>query len=62
MNISIWIAAILLVGMVVACDDSYQQAVDDAEFYNDMVCEGYWPDYDQREPDCGASNGRDSRD
>jgi hypothetical protein len=52
MNISIWIAAILLVGMVVACDDSYQKAVDDAEFYNDMVCEGYWPDYDNRKPVC----------
>jgi len=61
MNISIWITAILLVGMVVACDDSYQQAVDDAEWYNDMVCQGHWPDYEEREPDCGGMNGRNPR-
>ena len=62
MNISIWIVTILLVGMVVACDDSYEQAKADAEFYSDMVCQGYWPDYEEREPDCGARNGRDSHD
>ena len=52
MNQAMWIVAILLVGMVVACDDSYQQAVDGAEFYNDMVCQGHWPDYDNRQPVC----------
>lgn len=52
MNHAIWIVAILLVGMVVACDDSYQQAVDDAEWYNDMVCQGHWPDYENRQPVC----------
>jgi hypothetical protein len=62
MNHAIWIVAILLVGMVVACDDSYHEAQMEAEHYTDMVCNGYWPDYDEREPDCGAWNGRDSRD
>lgn len=62
MSHAIWIVTILLVGMVVACDDSYQQAVDDAEFYNDMVCQGHWPDYEKREPDCGAWHGGDPRD
>jgi len=47
-----WIAGFCLVGMVVACDDGYQHAKMEAEHYNDMVCNGYWPDFEEREPDC----------
>jgi len=30
----------------------YQDALDEADHYTDMVCNGYWPDYEKRSPDC----------
>jgi hypothetical protein len=32
----------------------YQDAVDEADHYTDMVCNGYWPDYEKRSPDCSS--------
>jgi len=47
-----WIIAAVLFGMVVLTDDSYEQAVNEAEHYRYMVCNGFQPDYDDRRPDC----------
>ena len=30
----------------------YQDALDEADHYTDMVSNGYWPDYEKRSPDC----------
>lgn len=48
-----WAAAILLVilyGIVGQSD--YDDAVAMDEHYAEMVCAGYWPDYDDRKPAC----------
>jgi hypothetical protein len=29
-----------------------QEAQDQAAFYNEMVCKGAWPDYENRKPTC----------
>ena len=47
-----WILAAVVLGLVVACGDSYSEAQAEADFYRDMVCQGYWPDYKQLSPDC----------
>lgn len=39
----IWIFAAVLFGMVVLVDDSYDQAVNEAEHTRYMVCSGFWP-------------------
>lgn len=31
----------------------YEDARGAEQHYNEMVCAGYWPDYDNRQPDCG---------
>lgn len=50
-----WIVAILVFGVLVATDSSYENAKMEAEHYTDMVCNGYWPDYEERNPDCSFS-------
>ena len=48
-------AAILLVilyGIVGQSD--YDDAVAMDEHYAEMVCAGYWPDYEARKPNCSA--------
>lgn len=47
-----FVVAAVIFGLVVLCDDSYEQAKMEADHYSDMVCRGYWPDYDKRGPDC----------
>ena len=42
--------ALLALGM--AGDGDYQEAQDQATFYNEMVCKGAWPDYENRKPTC----------
>ena len=32
-------------------EDSYEEQVE-AEHYAEMVCDGYWPDYKNQEPEC----------
>jgi len=42
--------ALFVLGCVGEMD--YQDAVDEADHYTDMVCNGYWPDYERLSPDC----------
>lgn len=48
------LAAILLAYGIVGTSD-YEDAVAADQHYTEMVCAGYWPDYDDRKPDCSAS-------
>jgi len=43
-------AAFLFLGAVGNMD--YEDAKAEEAHYNDMVCHGYWPDYEQRRPKC----------
>lgn len=47
-----FLIAAVIFGLVVLCDDSYEQAKMEADHYADMVCQGLWPDYEQRQPTC----------
>lgn len=49
-----WILAAIIFGMVALADDGYEHAVEMSEHYDEMVCAGHWPDYDNREPDCSG--------
>lgn len=47
------IAALLLAFGLVGQSD-YEDAVAADQHYTEMVCAGYWPDYDDRKPNCSA--------
>jgi len=47
--------AVVVLGCVGELD--YQDAVDEADHYTDMVCNGYWPDYERLNPDCSYVGG-----
>ena len=48
-----WVlAAAMVVGYGLASQMDYEEAVAQEERYRHMVCEGYWPDYNQRQPEC----------
>lgn len=47
------IAALLLAYGIVGTMD-YEDAIAADQHYTDMVCAGYWPDYEDRRPDCSA--------
>ena len=56
MKILLTVLSILFVlGCVGELD--YQDAVDEADHYTDMVCNGYWPDYERLNPDCSYVGG-----
>lgn len=44
--------ALFVLGCVGEMD--YQDAVDEADHYTNMVCMGYWPDYERLNPDCSS--------
>ena len=48
------IMALLFVvfALCIAGKGDLQEAQDQAAFYNEMVCKGAWPDYDNRKPAC----------
>lgn len=48
----VFLIAAVIFGLVVLCDDSYEKAKMEADHYADMVCQGFWPDYEQRQPTC----------
>ena len=50
-----WILAVVIFGALVATDNSYEEAKMEARHYTDMVCQGYWPDYEERNPDCSIN-------
>ena len=45
------LAALLLAYGIVGTSD-YEDAVAADQHYTEMVCAGYWPDYDDRKPNC----------
>ena len=47
-----FIVLIIFFGLVIATDQSYEEAEKEAEHYRDMVCQGFWPDYENRRPKC----------
>jgi hypothetical protein len=46
--------AVLLLAYGVVGKSDYEEAVAADQHYSEMVCAGYWPDYDDRKPDCSA--------
>lgn len=47
--------ALLFLAYGIAGTSDYEAAVEADQHYTEMVCAGYWPDYDDRKPDCSAS-------
>jgi|TARA_B110000858_G_scaffold153169_1_gene174547 hypothetical protein len=43
---------ILLGSLLYAGEGDYQEAVRSEAVYNQNVCNGVWPDYDNMKPDC----------
>jgi hypothetical protein len=41
-----------IIGLGIAGMWDYEDAVDQDAEYRMMVCAGYWPDYEDRKPDC----------
>lgn len=49
------IAVVLSLFLIVSSMDYVDAKAAETE-YRDMVCQGFWPDYDQRNPDCSQVN------
>lgn len=49
------IAVLLLAYGIVGAMD-YEDAVVADRRYTEMVCAGYWPDYEDRRPDCSSGH------
>ena len=47
------IATVALCGLLMVGTMDYEDAVAEADYYTRMVCDGYWSDYDNRQPECG---------
>jgi len=41
-----------LLALGIAGTGDLQEAQDQARVYNEMVCAGHWPDYENRRPTC----------
>lgn len=52
MTKGMWLGLLLFFGVIVSCADTHDQATQDEAHYQDMVCNGYWPDYENVQPDC----------
>jgi len=50
--------AALLLAYGIVCTSDFEDAVAADQHYREMVCAGYWPDYDDRKPDCSAQIAR----
>lgn len=42
-----------LIAWGIVSESDYQEELDQQDHYIEMVCAGHWPDYDDRNPDCG---------
>lgn len=51
-NLLFVLAFFLVLGLVGQMD--YQSELDAEAHYAEMVCGGHWPDYENRNPDCGG--------
>jgi len=47
------ITAALLMLLGLAGRGDYADAAEQADYYQNMVCSGAWPDYENRGTDCG---------
>lgn len=50
------IAAVLSLFLIVSSMDFVDAKAAEIE-YTEMVCQGFWPDYEQRNPDCLHTEG-----
>jgi len=50
--IGLALLAFVLLTLAAIGDMDYEDAKAEEAHYNDMVCHGYWPDYEQRRPKC----------
>jgi len=48
--LSAMLGALIILGIIGNMD--YEDAKAEEAHYNDMVCHGYWPDYERRRPKC----------
>lgn len=46
------VAIILAASLLYVSDADYREALMSEEIYNQNVCDGVWPDYDNMKPDC----------
>tara|TARA_R110000803_G_scaffold96890_1_gene165038 strand:+ start:425 stop:601 length:177 start_codon:yes stop_codon:yes gene_type:complete len=46
------VAFILAGSLLYVGDQDYQEALTSEAIYNQNVCDGVWPDYDNMKPDC----------
>lgn len=54
-----WIIAVALFGAIVATDQSYEEAQNEQDYTEDMICQGYWPpEVAEFEVDCERSGQR----
>ena len=51
-GVRIAIAGLFILGLGLAGKGDLQEAQDQAKVYNEMVCAGHWPDYENRKPTC----------
>jgi hypothetical protein len=43
----------VLLALGIAGTGDIEAEEDSAKVYNEMVCKGHWPDYENRNPSCG---------
>lgn len=54
-GVRIAVTFLVILGLGLAGSGDLQEAQDQALFYNEMVCKGHWPDYEQRRPKCDTA-------
>jgi hypothetical protein len=51
-GVRIAVTLLFILGLGLAGKGDLQEAQDQASFYDEMVCKGAWPDYENRRPSC----------
>jgi hypothetical protein len=50
----LFLALGFLIALGIAGNGDLEEAETQARVYTEMVCAGHWPDYENRNPDCGS--------
>jgi hypothetical protein len=50
----LFLALGFLIALGIAGNGDLEEAETQARVYTEMVCAGHWPDYENRNPDCGG--------
>ena len=50
----LFLALGFLIALGIAGNGDLEEAETQACVYTEMVCAGHWPDYENRNPDCGS--------